>query len=215
MRFLRTLPIALAAAALTACGGGEPAEMAETEAAPEAAAAPAETMPESACFLQGATLEEAKARPSPLMATTFSVGGNDGTLCYGAPSANGRQVMGALVPFGEPWRMGANEATAIHLTGPASVGGVALEPGSYSLYAVPGESEWTIHLNSNYQRWGIPINADVQGADVGSFTVTPEATEAPVEQLTFRYELWDDGTMGDMVMEWENTRIRFHVHPAM
>jgi len=49
--------------------------------------------------------------------------------------------MGDLVPYGEPWRAGANEATAIHLTAPARVGGVALEAGSYSLYTVPNESE--------------------------------------------------------------------------
>lgn len=211
MRFTRTLPAALALVAVAAACGGEPAEQAEApaETTPQVAAAPA-----SPCFLNGATLEEAKARPSPLMETMVSVGGNEGTLCYGAPSANGRQVMGALVPFGEPWRLGANEATALHLTGPAQVGGVDLQAGSYSLYAVPGETEWTFYLSTAVERWGIPIGDDVRAAEVGSFTAPVEATDGMVETLTFSFLPWEGGTMGDLVMEWENTRVKFHLHPV-
>lgn len=210
MRSTRTYPALFALTALAAaCGGGEPAEMAEEAPAPEAA-----VVASSPCYLSGATLAEAQARPSPLMETTFSVGGHDGTLCYGAPSANGRQVMGALVPYGALWRLGANEPTTFHLTGPASIGGVALEPGSYSLYAEPGESEWTFHLSTAYERWGIPIGDDVVAAEVGTFTAPVEATDSMVETLTFRFEPWEDATMGDIVMEWENTRVKFHLHPA-
>lgn len=212
MRAFRTLPAALALSAIVAACGGDTAEQAETpaaEPAPQTAAAPA-----SPCFLSGATLAEAEARPSPLRQTAFSVGGNAGTLCYGAPSANGRQVMGALVPFGEPWRLGANEATALHLTGPASVGGVELQAGTYSLYAVPGETEWTFYLNSAFERWGIPLSDDVRATEVGSFTAAVEATAAPVETLTFTFEPWEDATMGDVVLEWENTRVKFHLHPS-
>lgn len=207
MRFFRILPALIAGAALSACGGGEQAE-------PEAGAEMAAVSTAPSCFLSGATLEEAMARPSALRSVSFSVGGHEGILCHGAPSANGRVVMGELVPFGEVWRLGANEATAIHLTGPADVGGVALDAGSYSLYVVPGETEWTFFLNSNYQRWGIPIGDDVRANEVGSFTAPVEATAAPVETLTFRFEASEDGTMGDMVVEWENTAVKFHLHPA-
>ncbi|GMV07467.1 MAG: hypothetical protein AMXMBFR53_37420 [Gemmatimonadota bacterium] len=210
MRLHRIVPFALTLT-LAACGGGEPPETAEAEAAPEAtAAAPATTV----CWLSGASLAEAKGRPSPLMETPFSVGGHDGTLCYGAPAANGRQVMGALVPYGEIWRLGANEPTTLHLTGPAQVGGVTLEPGSYSLYAVPGETEWTFYINSSYQRWGIPIGDDVRATEVGSFTAPVEATDGMVERLGIRFVPSEDGTMGDMFVEWENTRVTFHLHPA-
>jgi hypothetical protein len=212
MRFSGILPAALAFVAVTAACGGEPAEQAEAPAQPaaEMAVAPAA----SPCFLSGATMEEAKGRPSPLMETTFSVGGHQGTLCYGAPSAKGRSVMGALVPFGQVWRLGANEATAIHLTGPAQIGGVDLQPGSYSLYVAPGETEWTFYLNPSFQRWGIPIGDDVRATEVGSFTAPVEATGTMVETLTFTFAPWEDGTMGDMVVEWENTRVKFHLHPV-
>ena len=210
MRSLRTLSAALTCAALAAACGGETAENDQTDAAPEMAVAAATT----SCFLAGATLEEAQARPSPLMEVAFSVGGQDGSLCYGAPSANGRVVMGELVPFGEAWRLGANEATAIHLSGPAVLGGVAVDAGTYSLYAVPGQAEWTFYLNSNADRWGIPIGDDVRATETGSFTAAVEATEAPVEQLVFRFEPAADGAGGTLVMEWENTRVRIPVAPA-
>lgn len=157
------------------------------------------------CVLIRADMEQAMARPSPLRQVEFSYDGGEGLLCHGAPSARDREVMGSLVPFGEPWRMGANEPTTIHLSAAASIGGVDVEAGSYSIYAIPGEDEWEIFVNSNYERWGIPINAAVRGTEIGSFTVTPEARDSAVETLTFSYE------DGNIVMEWENTRLSFPV----
>ena len=206
MRLTRVSSAFLAAAFLVACGGGEPAESEPAAEAAVASAAPS-------CYT-AVPMEEATARPSPLSTTAFSVGGHDGVLCYGAPSANGRVVMGELVPMGEPWRVGANEATAIHLSGPAQVGGVDLAAGSYSLYAIPGETEWTFYLNSTVERWGIPISDEVRATEVGSFTAAVESMDGPVETLTFRFEPWEDGTMGDMVMEWETTRVKFPLPPT-
>ncbi len=193
---------------LAACGGGEQesADMGDTG---ETAAAPTS---ELSCYAT-VTMAEAQERPSPLQSIEFSVGGHDALLCYGAPSARGRDIMGGLVPYGEPWRMGANEPTTLHLSGPAIIQGVNLEPGSYSIYAVPGESEWTIVLNSTHERWGIPIDESVRSADVGSFTVEPETTEDGVEMLQFSFEPTAEA-MGDVIMEWENARVKFHAHPA-
>ena len=76
----------------------------------------------SGCWVRdNTTLEEAVQRSSPLRATMLTIGGQEAKLCYGSPSARERTVMGELVPMGEIWRLGANEATAIHLDGPAGV----------------------------------------------------------------------------------------------
>ncbi len=75
-------------------------------------------------------MEEAEARPSPRGQTTFTLNGQEGLLCYGRPSANDRVVMGELVPYGAPWRLGADEATAIYLPVPARIGDVQVEPGA-------------------------------------------------------------------------------------
>ena len=172
-------------------------------------------MPGEPCWVNPESQAQ-EERASPLRATSFEYEGGAGTICYGSPSVRERTVFGELVPFGEPWRLGANEATAIHLTGPASIGGVALEAGSYSVYATPMmEGDWEITFNSMVERWGIPFTDEVLGGDVGSFTVTPEATEEPVEMMTFTFEPWDNPrAMGDLVMSWADTRITMHVHPA-
>jgi hypothetical protein len=170
---------------------------------------------EPACYLARGTMEEASQRPSPLGEAILTLGGQVGKLCYGRPSANNRTVMGELVPFGTPWRMGANEATVLHLPLSATVGGIDLLPGSYSLFAVPGPEEWEIVLNRRAERWGVPIDPEVREADMGSFTVSAHAMDQMVEQLTFRWEALDEES-GRLLMEWEHTRIEIPVtrsHP--
>lgn len=163
------------------------------------------------CYVASGTAEEAQARQSPLRQTEFTLPGGQGLLCYGAPSARGREIMGGLLVFGQVERIGANEATAIHLTAPAQIGGVALEAGSYSIYAVAGQEEWEFFLSSDSHRWGIPITESVRASEVGSFTVTPTAITDMVETLTYRWEPNADDTMGDVVLEWEHTQVRISV----
>lgn len=215
MRSIRPTSFLVGAAvlALAACGG-DTAEMGEAEggeaAAPEAApaqtASAQDTGMMSECFVRG-SMDEAGQRPSPLQTTVIPVGDTTAVLCYGAPSARDREIMGGLVPWDTPWRMGANEATAIHLPVAATIGGVELEPGSYSLWAEPGEEEWTIHINENHERWGIPISDEVQAADVGTFTLQPETRDDMTETLTYE---WHEG-MGHLLMTWENTRLHIPV----
>ena len=208
------LPVALLGALVAgACGGEGEAAMEDMGDMAEAAVA---TMDAPAglegCFINGSPAET-QERPSPLKTVSFEYANGEAVLCYGAPSANSREIFGGLQQFGSPWRAGANEATAIHLSGAASIGGVAVEAGSYSLYAVPGEEEWEFFVNSNAERWGIPINDEVTATNVGSFTATPEPTDGMVETLTYSFVPTDEG-MGDIVMEWENTRVKFHIHPG-
>lgn len=168
----------------------------------------------SGCWVRdNTTLEEAVQRSSPLRATTLTIAGQEAKLCYGSPSARERTVMGELVPMDEIWRLGANEATAIHLPFAAQVGGVDLEAGVYSIYAVPGAEEWEFVLSSHYERWGIPVNDEVQSAEVGRFTRSVEASDGMVESLTFRWDSHGEA-MGHLVMEWEHTRVEIPVHGA-
>jgi hypothetical protein len=165
------------------------------------------------CFLRNATPAEAAERPSPLGVVRIPMGEEAATLCYGRPSANERVVMGELVPFGQPWRTGANEATAVHLPFAATIGGVAVEPGSYSIYAIPGETEWEIVVNRSWERWGIGIDDGVRAEDVGSFSRAVAPTDERVETFTIRWMAHGEG-MGHLVMEWENTRVEIPIHRA-
>ncbi len=149
-------------------------------------------------------------RPSPPDSAVATVDGATIKVCYSRPSARGRTIMGGLVPYGEPWRLGANEATGIHLPFAAEIAGVRVEPGSYSLYAIPGETQWTVVVNRSVQRWGIPIDDGVRAQDVGRGTVTAERLDQHVEQLTLRFSPGGSGTT-ELVVEWEHTRVRIPI----
>ena len=166
----------------------------------------------SACFLR-TTVAEAADRPSPLGVVAITMGEAEATLCYGRPSANGRTMVGGLDPLDQPWRMGANEATAIHLPFDATIGDVAVEAGSYSLYAIPGEDSFEIFVNGNAERWGVPINAGVQEANLGSFTRPIAETDDFVETLTFTWES-HGAMMGHLVFEFENRHVEIPIHMA-
>jgi len=119
--------------------------------------------------------------------------------------------MGGLVPFGAPWRLGANEATTIYVPFSAEIGRVRVNPGTYSLYAVPGPAAWQIVVNGAAARWGIPIDSAVRAQDVGVDTVTAEAVNAQnIELLTLRFAP-PVGKATELVIEWERTRLRVPV----
>lgn len=165
-----------------------------------------------ACTFRGAP-DALATRESPLDSVMIRLGDATAKLCYGRPSARGRVMVGGEDPFGLPWRMGANEPTTLHLTGPARLGDISLERGSYVLYAVPGQEEWKIVVNGAVDRWGVPIDEDVRQHDIGSVTVTPGSTSGAVEALDLRLEP-GDGDGVDLVVEWERTRLSVPIRPA-
>ena len=170
------------------------------DTADEATDAPAEMVATTA--LDCVVMADTEGRPSPLQEVRFTYEGGEGLLCYGAPSARGREIMGELVPFGELWRGGADEPTTLHLSAPATLGEIALDAGSYSLYTIPGESDWEFFVNSNFERWGIPIDADVRSTEIGSFTAGARTTDEMVETLLYQH------MEGHLMLSWENV----HVH---
>ena len=201
------LASAVALASLLACANGNSETTPADTTTVATAANSASAQPD--CVVRG-TLDEARARPSPLGELRFTLGGEEALLCYSRPSARGRTVMGELVPYGAPWRLGANEATVVHLPFAAQIGDVQVEPGVYSLYAVPGETEWSIHVNRQAERWGIPINDAVMADDVGSFTRPASRAPSTVEQFEFTWEPRGDDA-GNLVMQWENTRVEIPI----
>ncbi|MCK8421224.1 DUF2911 domain-containing protein, partial [Erwinia amylovora] len=70
-------------------------------------------------------------------------------LAFARPAMKGRKILGGLVPFGQVWRTGANNATVVSFSHPAKVAGVAVPAGSYGFFAIPGEKVWTLILNKN------------------------------------------------------------------
>jgi hypothetical protein len=166
--------------------------------------------PQAACTHRGPAAALA-SRPSPLDSTQLVVDGASIKVCYGRPSARGRTMLGGVLPFGEPWRLGANEPTRIFLPFAAEVAGVHVGPGAYSLYVVPDSSSWEVHVNKAVDRWGIPIDSAVQAQDAGKGTVPVEKLAQPVEQLTLTLVA---GAPAELVVEWEKTRVRIPIAKA-
>ena len=173
-----------------------------------AVGAQAAAAPEPTCQFRGAP-DALAERPSPLDSVEVRLGDETAKLCYGRPSMRERTIVGGQDPYGSPWRMGANEPTTLHLPFPAAIGSVEVGPGSYSLYAIPGNRSWIIVVNGNTNRWGVPINPDVRRADIGSFTVEATRLDEPVETLTFRFE--GAGDTGALVYEWESFTFRIPI----
>jgi hypothetical protein len=166
--------------------------------------------PQGACTHRGSAADLAQ-RASPLDSVQVMVGSAAVKVCYGRPSAHGRAIMGGLVPLGQPWRLGANEPTRLTLPFAAEVAGVRVAPGTYSVYVVPQATSWEVHVNKVVERWGIPIDSQVQAQDVGKGTVPVEALAQPVEQLTLRLTA---GSPTELVVEWEKTRVRIPIRKS-
>ena len=151
-------------------------------------------------------------RASPYDSTAITLGDSRALVCYGRPSMRGRTVFGGLVSYDELWRTGANEPTIIHLPVAATIAGIAVEPGSYSLYTIPGREQWTVIVNRSTSQWGIEnqYNDAIRAQDVGRATVPAEQIGSPVETFVIRSEpLGANGA--NLVLEWENTRVRIPV----
>ena len=159
-----------------------------------------------ACITSASQASLAK-RASPLDSLSFEIGGTRVKVCYGRPSARGRTMIGGTnVPLGKLWRTGANEPTMLHLSGPLTIAGVKLEPGTYSLYTIPDKEQWTVIINRSTEQWGDEGSYEgVKKEEVGRGMATVYPLKEHVEQFTIRNE--SKGNWGALVLEWEKTKV--------
>jgi hypothetical protein len=138
---------------------------------------------------------------SPQADSAVSIGGKKISVEYYAPSAHGRKVMGGLVPYGQVWCTGANWATKITTEADLEIGGLKLPKGSYSIWTVPNEKEWTLIINSETGQFH--LNYD-QSRDFGRTKMAVRNLPSPVE--TFKVQLSASGdNKGTLALVWENT----------
>lgn len=185
-------------------------------------AAPASAQVDMSCIVR-ADMAPLEGRASPLDSVTFRVAGQEVKICYGRPSARGRTMIGTpgiagavsqmgVVPFGKIWRTGANEPTLLRTPVALVIAGVSVPAGTYSIYTVPGETEWEIILNRSYSQWGQEgtYTDEVRAQEMGRGTVSSERTDSHVETFTIRAEDLPDGSV-HVILEWERTRVRVPV----
>jgi predicted negative regulator of RcsB-dependent stress response len=141
---------------------------------------------------------------SPAASVSQTIGLTEITVAYHRPAIGGRPIWGKLVPYGEPWRVGANENTTITFSTDVKVGGKPLKAGTYGLHALPTAKDWTIMFSTMSAAWG-SFTYD-QKEDAARITVTPRATTASIERLLYRF---DDPTetKATLVLAWEKLEV--------
>ncbi|HTK95462.1 MAG TPA: DUF2911 domain-containing protein [Terriglobales bacterium] len=167
--------------------------------------------------------------PAPPAVCTFS-DGKTVTIDYSQPAMKGRKIYGELVPFNEPWRTGANEATTFVTTadvkivnsygfqkGPATdkegravqnapeYNGPVVPAGNYTLYTLPGEKQWELILSKKTGQWGIPYPGEQ--FDLGRYDMKTELIEIPIEKLTISFlQSHKNADVCTLRIDWEKTR---------
>ena len=151
----------------------------------------------------GSAQMDKNSRPSPpARATCELAGGKTITVDYSSPRAKGRKIFGGLVPYGEVWRAGANEATTFVTTADVMVGGSHVPAGSYTIFTIPNKDKWTLIISKKTGEWGIPYPGTDQ--DLVRVDMKVSATPSPVENFTIAFDKAASGCT--LRMEWETTR---------
>lgn len=130
------------------------------------------------------------------------LGGTRLDVRYNRPSARGRKLFGGIVPYGQVWDPGADEATTFKTSRPILFAGQPLASGTYSVWAIPDSTEWTVILSNAANVYHIPYPS---GKDALRIRVRPTAGPY-VETLAFDFPD-ANATHASLVLRWGTTRI--------
>ncbi|MGD0212790.1 MAG: DUF2911 domain-containing protein [Terriglobales bacterium] len=157
--------------------------------------------------------QDKSKRPSPPASAECKFSdGKTIKIDYSSPRAKGRKIFGeatdkALVPYGEIWRTGANEATKFVTDTNVTLGGKTIPAGSYTLFTIPKADKWTLIINKKTAEWGIPYKYEAD--ELARVDMQVSKTAAPVENFTISFE--PTGNKCRLHMEWENTRASIEI----
>ncbi len=146
-------------------------------------------------------------KASPEVTETYANNGKDITVFYCAPSKKNRPLFGSLVPFGEVWRTGANEATTFSTSKDLQIDGKTLPAGKYTLWTIPNKESWTVIWNKKQYGWGVDFSSKAArdpAEDALKVTVPVETTYETIEKFTISFE--EKKTL-QMVMAWDETKV--------
>jgi hypothetical protein len=145
--------------------------------------------------------QDKPASPPASASCKFSDGKTIQTA-YSSPRMKGRKIYGGLVPYGEVWRTGANEATTFVTDTNLTVGGKDVPAGSYTIFTVPAADKWTLIINKKTGEWGIPYKYEAD--ELARVDMKVSKLPAAVENFTIAYEQKGGGC--DLHLDWDMTR---------
>src|SRR6266404_4939076 len=127
-------------------------------------------------------------------------------VIYSRPHKQGRVIFGNLLKYGEPWRLGANEATEIEFFQNVTIQGKKINAGRYIIYCIPYENKWTIILNNDIYTWGLKIDSS---KDLMRFDIPIKKTSVNFEYFTLVFQPISNGA--ELVMAWDDIEGRLPV----
>jgi hypothetical protein len=139
---------------------------------------------------------------SPTDSVSARIAGAEVTVRYGRPSRRGRAMFGGILPWGEVWRTGANQATQLTTGRDLRIGGVRVPAGSYTLFSIPSPDRWTLIINRQTGQAGTEYDP---ARDLARIPMRRESLAEPVEQFTIALE--PDGGGGRLALMWDDTRV--------
>jgi hypothetical protein len=151
---------------------------------------------------RGAIPNGAQVASPPARAICKFADGKTITVNYSSPRMRGRKVFGDLVPFGEIWRAGADDATSFVSNADVTVGGKNVPAGKYTLFTLPAQNRWTLIVSKQTGEWGIPYPGEK--FDFGRMEMKVSKLTAPLENFTISFD--QAGTTCTMKLDWETTR---------
>ncbi len=147
-------------------------------------------------------------QPSPKCTISQVVGLSDIEVEYSRPGMKDRKIFGGLLAYGEIWRLGANASTKFSTSKDLSLGGLDVPAGDYSLFAIPGEKEWTMIVHKDLTLNG--TGGYDMANDLGRFQVVPSKSAETYETFTLDFSTFT--TVGaDLCIRWENTVVRIPI----
>src|ERR1700724_3407043 len=157
-----------------------------------------------------ASAQDKSSRPSPPAKAECKLpNGKTVTVDYSSPRAKGRKIFGGLVPYGQVWRAGANEATTFVTASDINVGGKTVPAGKYTIFTIPGEDKWTLIISKKTGEWGTAYPGPEN--DLARVDMKASKTSAPVENFTIAFDQRGKGCT--MRMEWDNTQASVDIMP--
>ncbi|HEY5824717.1 MAG TPA: DUF2911 domain-containing protein [Cyclobacteriaceae bacterium] len=152
--------------------------------------------------------EQIAIRPSPLAIVSAKYKDTYVKITYSQPQKKGREIFGSLVPFGQVWRTGANEATEITITKDIFISGKLLAAGTYSLFTIPEKEKWTIILNKEPGLWG-SYNYNVK-MDLMRFEVSAQSMQNAVYEA-FTIVIDQKNNKAEILLLWDKTKVAFPI----
>jgi len=158
-------------------------------------------------FPAGSSAAPKMPRVSPAGSVSLDVGVTTLRVDYHRPGVKGRSIWGGVVPYGQVWRLGANNATTLSFNSPVKIGGTEVPAGTYALFALPTAERWTFILNRQAEQWGAFQHDAKQ--DVLRIDAVPEA--APMTEW-MQFTLSPAGeSKAEVAVSWEKLRVGFAV----